>query len=96
MALRRAKGMVLDASDPDSVSAGSFFVNPLVDPAGLAAVEAKLEERGIDCAKMPCAFPEMTGRVKLSAAWLIEKAGFAKGWGIGEGGHLDECTRSRS
>ena len=45
LALRRGKGMVLSDDDPDSVSAGSFFVNPVVDAAGLAAVEARAGER---------------------------------------------------
>lgn len=68
--LRRSKGMVLDASDPDSVSAGSFFTNPLVDapPAGAPS------------------WPDPSGRVKVSAAWLIQQAGFDKGWGVGSVG----------
>ena len=65
--LRRSKGMVLDAADHDTWSVGSFFVNPFVD-AALAPP---------DC-------PQWTvgGRVKLSAAWLIENAGFTKGYGL--------------
>jgi UDP-N-acetylmuramate dehydrogenase len=65
--LRRSKGMVLDPADHDSWSVGSFFVNPFVD-AALAPS---------DC-------PQWTvgGRVKLSAAWLIEHAGFDKGYGL--------------
>jgi UDP-N-acetylmuramate dehydrogenase len=65
--LRRGKGMVLDASDHDTWSVGSFFVNPFVDPASAP----------IDC-------PQWTvdGRVKLSAAWLIENAGFRRGYGL--------------
>jgi len=64
--LRRSKGMVLDTTDHDTWSVGSFFVNPFVD-AGLA----------------PTGCPQWTvgGRVKLSAAWLIENAGFYKGYG---------------
>jgi UDP-N-acetylmuramate dehydrogenase len=65
--LRRSKGMVLDASDHDTWSVGSFFVNPFVD-ASLAPP---------DC-------PQWTvdGRVKLSAGWLIENAGFHRGYGL--------------
>jgi UDP-N-acetylmuramate dehydrogenase len=63
--LRRGKGMVWDPADPDSRSAGSFFTNPVV-PAS-AAVE--------DCPSWP-AGPD---RVKLSAAWLVQHAGFARG-----------------
>jgi UDP-N-acetylmuramate dehydrogenase len=63
--LRRGKGMVLDPADPDSRSAGSFFTNPIV-PAD-RAVEG--------CPS----WPADGGRVKLSAAWLVEHAGFGKG-----------------
>ena len=65
LALRRGKGMVLDADDHDTWSAGSFFTNPVVDPA-----------RVPDGAP---AYPQPDGTVKTSAAWLIERAGFAKG-----------------
>ncbi|HEY6762384.1 MAG TPA: UDP-N-acetylmuramate dehydrogenase [Baekduia sp.] len=65
--LRRAKGMVLDPADHDTWSAGSFFTNPILAPAALP-----------DGAP---AFPQPDGRVKTSAAWLIQHAGFAKGDG---------------
>jgi UDP-N-acetylmuramate dehydrogenase len=75
LALRHAKGMVVDPTDPDSTSAGSFFVNPVVDDAGLAAIE----ERARAIGPMPrFAMPGETW--KLSAGWLIERAGFAKGY----------------
>jgi UDP-N-acetylmuramate dehydrogenase len=67
IALRRKKGMVLDPADPDSRSAGSFFMNPIVDAAIAAALA--------DAPK----WPQPDGRVKLSAGWLIERAGFTKG-----------------
>ena len=73
LALRRGKGMVVDPADPDSVSAGSFFTNPILDADAFAA----LRDRAGDAP--PPAFPEPEGRVKTSAAWLIERAGFAKG-----------------
>jgi UDP-N-acetylmuramate dehydrogenase len=73
--LRRAKGMVVDANDVDSTSAGSFFVNPVVDDAGLAAIEELADALG----PMP-RFSMPDGRWKLSAGWLIERAGFAKGY----------------
>jgi UDP-N-acetylmuramate dehydrogenase len=79
IALRRGKGMVLDANDPDSVSAGSFFVNPVVDAARLAAVEAAAGEK-------PPRFDGGEGRFKVPAAWLVERAGFARGWGEGRAG----------
>jgi len=67
LALRRGKGMVLDPGDHDTWSAGSFFTNPFVDPAALP-----------DGAP---AFAQPDGTVKTSAAWLIERAGFRRGYG---------------
>ncbi len=80
LALRRAKGMVIDPDDPDTVSAGSFFTNPILTPAELAALERRVAARAGDDARLP-RYPEADGRVKVSAAWLIEHAGFAKGHG---------------
>ena len=70
--LRRSKGMVLDEADPDTWSVGSFFVNMLVDEADVPP----------GCPHWPT-----DGRMKLSAAWLIENAGFGKGFGadVGDG-----------
>ncbi len=76
--LRRGKGMVLDAADNDTWSAGSFFTNPVLPdtalPAVLDAVAARL---GSDVA-VP-RYPTAPGTTKLSAAWLIERAGFHRG-----------------
>lgn len=72
--LRRGKGMVLDDADHDTWSAGSFFTNPILDASALAA----LRDRVGAGVSMP-EFPEPDGRTKVSAAWLIERAGFAKG-----------------
>jgi UDP-N-acetylmuramate dehydrogenase len=79
LALRRGKGMVLDEADPESVSAGSFFVNPIVDVATAAQVEAVAGQR-------PPGYPAGEGRIKLAAAWLVERAGFARGWTLGRAG----------
>jgi UDP-N-acetylmuramate dehydrogenase len=79
LALRRGKGMVLDPSDPDSVSAGSFFTNPILSPDAFEALAARAPSP-------PPGFPEPDGRVKTSAAWLIERAGFARGFGAGRVG----------
>jgi UDP-N-acetylmuramate dehydrogenase len=68
--LRRSKGMVLDPADHDTWSVGSFFVNPFV-PAGSAPP---------DCPRW-----SVDGRLKLSAAWLIENAGFPRGYGLDRG-----------
>jgi UDP-N-acetylmuramate dehydrogenase len=78
LGLRRGKGMVLDPGDPDTVSAGSFFTNPILEPAAFAELEARAPER-------PPRFPEPDGRIKTSAAWLIERAGFHRGHGDPEG-----------
>ncbi|HUR50665.1 MAG TPA: UDP-N-acetylmuramate dehydrogenase [Mycobacteriales bacterium] len=76
LALRRGKGMVLDPQDPDSVSAGSFFTNPIVEAAPEGAPS----------------WPDASGGVKVSAAWLIEQAGFTKGWGTGRVGLSSKHT----
>ncbi|MBT2210342.1 MULTISPECIES: UDP-N-acetylmuramate dehydrogenase [Actinomadura] len=80
--LRRGKGMVLDAADPDTRSAGSFFTNPVLDAAQLADLERRVAERLGPDAAFP-RYPEAGGRVKTSAAWLIDRAGFTKGHALG-------------
>jgi UDP-N-acetylmuramate dehydrogenase len=83
--LRRGKGMVLDPTDPDTTSAGSFFTNPILDDAGWARARATIADRlGADVA--PPAWPAGTD-TKLSAAWLIDRAGFGKGY-PGPGGRV--------
>lgn len=71
LALRRSKGMVLDPADHDTWSAGSFFTNPLLDAAAAARLPADAPR-----------WPVPDGRVKTSAAWLIEHAGFGRGYGM--------------
>lgn len=78
LALRRRKGMVLDPADPDTRSAGSFFTNPILDPEQLADLERRVAER-LGPQVRPPRYPESGGRMKTSAAWLIERAGFARG-----------------
>ena len=73
LGLRRGKGMVLDPVDHDTWSAGSFFTNPILDtPAEVPAGAPQ--------------WPQADGRVKTSAAWLIEHAGVSKGFTIGNAG----------
>jgi UDP-N-acetylmuramate dehydrogenase len=74
IAIRRSKSMVIDPGDPNRRSCGSFFVNPVVP----AEVAARVRERAGSDPAMP-RWLEADGRVKLSAAWLIERAGFARG-----------------
>jgi UDP-N-acetylmuramate dehydrogenase len=78
LALRRSKGMVLDPADPDTASAGSFFTNPILEPARFDALRARAGD-GVP------GFPEPDGRIKTSAAWLIDHAGFTKGYGNPDG-----------
>jgi UDP-N-acetylmuramate dehydrogenase len=83
LTVRARKGMVLDAGDPDSRSAGSFFTNPvlteaefdnLIENAGVP-VPAQL---GSTALRVP-RYPAGPGQLKVPAAWLIERAGFRKG-----------------
>ena len=73
--LRRGKGMVIDPADPDSVSVGSFFTNPILRAD---EIEDIARRAGVE----PPAFPEPDGRVKTSAAWLVQHAGFDRGHGM--------------
>jgi UDP-N-acetylmuramate dehydrogenase len=76
LALRAGKGMVLDPADPDTYSVGSFFQNPVLDPDDYATVRAAaLARTGVE----PPSWP-YESKVKVSAAWLIERAGFTKGY----------------
>lgn len=70
--IRASKGMVLDDADYDTWSAGSFFTNPILDEAGAAGLPADAPR-----------WPVGDGTVKTSAAWLIEHAGFSRGYGAG-------------
>lgn len=78
LALRAGKGMVLDDTDHDTWSAGSFFTNPILDPAVLPDALARIRARVGDDVAIP-QFPSAAG-VKLSAGWLIERAGFSRGF----------------
>ena len=71
--LRRGKGMVLDPDDHDTWSAGSFFTNPVLPADEAARLLPDDAPR----------WPEGDGGVKASAAWLIERSGFGKGYGTG-------------
>jgi UDP-N-acetylmuramate dehydrogenase len=93
--LRRGKGMVLNPDDPDTRSAGSFFTNPVITESQFAALQARVAElieagrMGAGAGEAPPAIPHWDagpGLVKVSAAWLIERAGFGKGF---PGEHAD-------
>jgi UDP-N-acetylmuramate dehydrogenase len=74
LAIRRAKSMVIDVDDENRRSCGSFFTNPIVAPEVAAGVEVLTGDP-----TMP-RWPQPDGRVKLAAAWLIERAGFTRGF----------------
>ncbi|MBM4344600.1 MAG: UDP-N-acetylmuramate dehydrogenase [Deltaproteobacteria bacterium] len=82
LALRRAKGMVVDPADADSRSCGSFFVNPLVDAATADRVASGLALASENAPR----WPQPDGTVKLSAAWLIERSGLGRGFAQGRVG----------
>lgn len=76
--LRAGKGMVLDAADRDTYSTGSFFTNPIVSEEAAAQLPQ-------DAPRFPATTATgqpIEGKVKLSAAWLIQHAGFDKGFGL--------------
>ena len=93
LALRRRKGMVIDPSnrDPDSRSAGSFFLNPVLSAEEYVDLERHVANHlGEDV--RPPAWPEEHGHIKTSAAWLIERAGFDRGYGAGRVGISNKHT----
>ncbi|GAA2841184.1 UDP-N-acetylmuramate dehydrogenase [Kitasatospora sp. CM 4170] len=77
--LRSGKGMVLDPADHDTWSAGSFFTNPVLSAEQYTAFLALTVERELTAP----AYPAPDGCTKTSAAWLIDRAGFGKGYGRG-------------
>jgi len=86
--LRRSKGMVLDDGDPDTRSAGSFFTNPVVTAAQFADLAATAAARATAADPAAAAqipnWPAEDGRMKISAAWLIEHSGFGKGFRLAD------------
>ena len=80
--IRRAKGMVLVEGDPDTHSAGSYFKNPVTAEERLGQIAAAA---AVEVEAVP-RYPAGEGQVKLSAAWLMERAGFGKGFQLGTAG----------
>jgi UDP-N-acetylmuramate dehydrogenase len=76
LSIRRRKGMVVDEDDPDSRSVGSFFMNPVVPGS-------RREEVARRTGAVVPGFPAGADRVKIPAAWLIEHAGFSRGFADG-------------
>jgi len=69
LAIRKSKGMILDSKDHDTFSVGSFFINPIMEKDKVPTNAPMYENK--------------SGKVKTSAAWLIEQAGFEKGFRLG-------------
>lgn len=87
--LRTGKGMVLDPDDPDTYSAGSFFTNPVIEPARWDEVRARIvAATGVD----PTAHRGADGH-KLSAAWLISRAGFERGFTVTDDARVGLSTK---
>ncbi|MFT0846460.1 UDP-N-acetylmuramate dehydrogenase [Actinomycetaceae bacterium L2_0104] len=83
--LRASKGMVLDDADRDTYSCGSFFTNPVLSEQEAAALPADAPRFAVSDASratLGAAAPTFEGQVKTSAAWLIDHAGFAAGYGM--------------
>lgn len=100
LALRRSKGMVLDPADPDSWSAGSFFTNPILTEQQadeflpFAAPRFAVEDRTQVAFVNPNRpAPTLPGKVKTSAAWLIEQAGFTRGFRLTESSRATISTK---
>lgn len=89
--LRRGKGMVIDPDDPDSVSAGSFFFNPILSRDAFGSLKRRAAQRLGEGTEVPV-WPDANGSVKTSAAWLIERAGFHRGYGDGRAGISSKHT----
>lgn len=79
LAQRGRRGMVLAADDPDTWSCGSFFTNPILRAADFTALTERAAQR---VGAGPPRWPEPGGGVKTSAAWLIDRAGYGKGFGL--------------
>jgi len=80
--IRRSKGMLIVPGDDDCRSAGSFFKNPVLSEAQCKELTARAESKGL---AIP-SYPALDAQRKVSAAWLVEHSGFAKGYAVGAAG----------
>jgi UDP-N-acetylmuramate dehydrogenase len=80
--IRAIKGMLIVAGDPDCQSAGSFFKNPVLAEEAHEELRRRAAAKGIN---LP-SYPALEKSKKVSAAWLVERSGFAKGYGFGRVG----------
>jgi UDP-N-acetylmuramate dehydrogenase len=77
--IRALKGMLIVPGDPDCRSAGSFFKNPVISPEQHLDLEKRAAAKGLTIPS----YPALDKNKKVSAAWLVEKSGFARGYGLG-------------
>jgi UDP-N-acetylmuramate dehydrogenase len=80
--IRARKGMLIVPGDPDCQSAGSFFKNPVLTASQHEDLKQRASARGLTVPS----YPALETRKKVSAAWLVERSGFAKGFGSGRVG----------
>jgi UDP-N-acetylmuramate dehydrogenase len=80
--IRALKGMLIVDGDPDCQSAGSFFKNPVISPEQHQDLKKRAAEKGLT---LP-SYPALEKSKKVSAAWLVERSGFARGYGFGKVG----------
>jgi UDP-N-acetylmuramate dehydrogenase len=80
--IRALKGMLIIPGDPDCQSAGSFFKNPVLSEEEHQELQKRARARGLT---LP-SYPALESRKKVSAAWLVEKSGFGRGYGFGHVG----------
>jgi UDP-N-acetylmuramate dehydrogenase len=78
--IRRSKGMLIVPGDNDSLSAGSFFKNPVLSASQFQDLHSRTEARGL---RVP-SYPALAAQHKISAAWLVEHSGFSKGYELGQ------------
>ncbi|HMX29855.1 MAG TPA: UDP-N-acetylmuramate dehydrogenase, partial [Blastocatellia bacterium] len=93
IAIRAQKGMVIQPNDPNCRSAGSFFKNPVLAVEDFARLEASAQAQGLlrEGERLPH-FSAADGQIKVPAAWLIERAGFQKGYAKGQAGISSKHT----
>jgi UDP-N-acetylmuramate dehydrogenase len=80
--IRRSKGMLIVPGDEDCRSAGSFFKNPVLSEAQFKDLAERARREGLEVPS----YPALDAQRKVSAAWLVEHSGFAKGYGLGAAG----------
>ena len=80
--IRRSKGMLIVPGDEDCRSAGSFFKNPVLSEAQIQELAARAASKGLEIPS----YPALDAQKKASAAWLVEHAGFSKGYAAGAAG----------